>query len=218
MTDFKKILSDLKNSKEYAKANYKTERLKEAYSKIIQKTNETLVAVMNEKEELLKKLNEETELLKKEIPTVERDLNSEYIMKSEFVLKTILSRIEAEAGNEVGYLTIINELANSENELVRQILIDHYSDIRKMGDKFDQGKVESDVFEAYQAAKNSFKTPEQLSYEEKLNGLATERFKVHLEYQGLENQFQTELNSLHFDVNHLSGPVESHNSNHYFGN
>lgn len=47
--------------------------------------------------------------------------------------------------------------------------------------------------------------------------VASERLNVHLGYQGLENQFQTEINSLHFDILHLSGPIESHETNPFFG-
>lgn len=142
-----------------------------------------------------------------------RKLDSRNVTVMNYLTKTTLSRLSAEAGSPDEFLKLIEELATNENEQFKYVLLDSYHDIVKMGQALyptDPGAghaglgfkgIEHKVKEHYKAAKESLKSPEQIKYEQAVEEVEQKKRRLMSRSYPVERNIQEFLSELTGKIN-----------------
>ncbi len=142
-----------------------------------------------------------------------RKLDSRNVTVMNYLTKTTLSRLSAEAGSPDEFLKLIEEFATNENEQFKYVLLDSYHDIVKMGQSLfptDQGAghaglgfkgIEHKVRDFYKAAKESLKSPEQIKYEQAVEEVEQKKRRLMSRSYPVEKNIQEFLGELSGKIN-----------------
>ncbi|KPB03073.1 hypothetical protein [Bacillus sp. CHD6a] len=142
-----------------------------------------------------------------------RKLDSRNVTVMNYLTKTTLSRLSAEAGSPEEFLKLIEELATNDNEQFRYILLDSYHDIVKMGQSLfpsntEKGlagmgfkNVEHKIRDHYKAAKESLKSPEQIKYEQAVDEVELKKSRLASRSYPVEKNIQEFLGELSGKIN-----------------
>ncbi|RJR23627.1 hypothetical protein C4578_04100 [Candidatus Microgenomates bacterium] len=146
-----------------------------------------------------------------------RKLDSRNVTVMNYLTKTTLSRLSAEAGSPDEFLKLIEEFATNENEQFKYVLLDSYHDIVKMGQALfptDPGKghaglgfkgIEHKVRDHYKAAKESLKSPEQIKYEQAVAEVEQKKSRLMSRSYPVEKNIQEFLNELNGKIQWTKG-------------
>jgi hypothetical protein len=133
-----------------------------------------------------------------------RKMDKNSVRKMNYLTKTVLSKLKGEVRNKDEYLSLMSELANSENEDLRTLFLDNYYDLHKAGESLeDFQSIAYKLRDLYKSARDNAKSPEELKYEESLTeadkkkaGLIGQHFALEKNGQEFSNELDSEIRFL----------------------
>lgn len=137
-----------------------------------------------------------------------RKLDSKNVAVMNYLSKSMMSTIAAEADTPEKLVRVVSEFADHEDINVRYAFLDSYHDILKMGQSLEGfGKVQYDLKQQYLKASDSVKTPEQLKYEDALQEAESDKLQINMKYWPEEKNVSEFINDLNIRVGFLENEI-----------
>jgi hypothetical protein len=112
-----------------------------------------------------------------------RKIDQSDITRLDYLAKRVLSRIHAEASTTGDYLSIIEELATSDDLDMKYVLLDNFHLLTKAGERLEGfDSVKYRLMDFHKEAKNAVRTPEEVAYDDALAEAGSRKHKVQVEH------------------------------------